>query len=171
MRPFEPQDAPALQAYLNRAELAGRRYVPWGFSEEAPLSSAQVASIITRWGEEEAGLNLAVTLREGGDLIGHALCEWEWDPHAPFTAVVIHPDHQRRGYGSEVLGLLLRYLFYHTPAHNVSSEIASWNLPALVFAGKLGFREAGRNRREGLRGGAYFDGVVVDLLRHEWKGG
>ncbi len=30
LRPFEPDDVPALAAYLNQPELAGCRYIPWG---------------------------------------------------------------------------------------------------------------------------------------------
>ena len=42
LRPFALDDAHALQTYLNHPELEGRRYIPGGFPEVAPLSLQQV---------------------------------------------------------------------------------------------------------------------------------
>jgi RimJ/RimL family protein N-acetyltransferase len=168
LRPFEPEDVPALSAYLNRPDLAGRRYVPWDTPELAPLSRRQVEEIYQKWSQREKGLLLAIVRRESGDPIGHAECDWEWDPHCPSMSVVIAPVHQRQGYGSEALALLLNYTFAYLPAHVVTAWMADWNQPARQFAARHGFREAGRMRRVGMRQGRYFDLVVADLLRSEW---
>jgi RimJ/RimL family protein N-acetyltransferase len=168
LRPFGPDDVPALEAYLNHPELIGRRHIPWAFPEVAPLSRQQVEGIVEKWGGAEKGLNLAVVERESGALIGHAECDWGWDPHNPSVSVVIAPERQRQGCGAEALGLLLRYLFEYSVAHNVTCWIADWNRPARLFAASQGFREAGRMRRAGVRQGQYFDVVLMDLLRPEW---
>lgn len=169
LRPFEPSDVAALAFYLNHPDLSGRRYIPWGFPELAPLSHGQVEAITQKWAKTEAGLQLAVILRETEELVGHAGCDWEWDPHCPDVSLVIAPAHQQQGYGSEVLHLLLGYLFRNTVAHNVSGWIADWNRAGLQFAARHGFRECGRSRRAGVQQGRYFDMVVVDLLRPEWE--
>ena len=171
LRPFEPEDAPALQAYLNHPTLTGRRYLPWSSPDYPPLARQQVGKVIEKWSQTEEGLNLAVVQRDSSQLIGHAECSWEWDPHSPSVSVVIDPAYQRQGFGSQVLSLLLAYLYGYTPAHNVSCWIADWNRPALAFAAHHGFRECGRTRRAGIRQGAYFDVVVMDLLRPEWQQG
>ena len=169
LRPFEPADVPALGDYLNHFDLAGRRYIPWSFPEVAPLSQQQVHDIHQKWSDVDKGLHLAVVNLDGQDLIGHAECEWGWDPHCPSLSVVIAPAHQRRGYGSEAFALLLRYLFEYTPAHVVACWIADWNQPALEFVRSHGFQEAGRMRRVGIRQGQYHDVMVTDLLRSEWQ--
>ena len=169
LRPFEPDDLPALAAYLNQPELAGRRCIPWSFPELPPLSQGQVQAIIQKWGEAESALHLAVVRLDGQELVGHAECDWDWDPHCPSVSVVIAPAHQRHGYGSEVLSLLLRYLFEYTPAHVVSGWIAAWNQPALQFAAHHGFQAAGRMRRAGMVQGRPFDMIITDLLRAEWQ--
>ena len=120
------------------------------------------------FGEERDGLYLAIIEKDEGKLVGHALCDWGWDPHSPFIALVIEPARQRQGYGSEILALLPRYLFGQTPAYNISSWAAGWNTPALNFARRHGFRECGRSRREGLYKGKYYDEILVDILRPEW---
>jgi RimJ/RimL family protein N-acetyltransferase len=169
LRPFEPDDVAALGAYLNHPDLAGRRYIPWGFPDMAPLSQQKVQGIVQKWGEEEKGLCLAVVRAESHELVGHAECNWDWDPHAPSLSVVIAPAHQRHGYGSEVLRLLLRYLFEYTPAHNVTCWISDWNQEGRQFAARHGFQESARMRRAGIREGRYYDLVVADLLRPEWQ--
>jgi RimJ/RimL family protein N-acetyltransferase len=168
LRPFEADDVAALLIYLNHPDLAGCRYVPWGIPELAPLSRRQGEDIYQKWSQKEKGLLLAVVQRESGSLIGHAECDWQWDPHCPSLSVVIAPVQRRHGYGSEALHLLLNYAFAYTPAHVVSAWMADWNQPARQFAARHGFREAGRMRRVGLRQGSYFDLVVADLLRREW---
>lgn len=168
LRAFEHEDMHALHAFLNQPDLTGKRYIPWRFPSEMPLSSKQVDKILEKWGEEEKESHLAVVLKETQGLIGHAFIEWGWDPHCPDLGIVIAPTHQRKGYGSEVLNLLLDYLFNSTPAHNVSSWMTEWNKAAIGFVQKHGFKESGRWRRDGLRNGVSYDGVLVDILRLEW---
>jgi RimJ/RimL family protein N-acetyltransferase len=139
LRPFEPEDAPVLRAYLNHPKLGGRRYVPHGFPEEVPLSLPQVESIIKRWGEKEREAHLAIEMSDKGELVGHAEFKWGWDPQIPWISLVIARQHQRQGYGTQVAKLILEHLFEYTPAHNVSSWMADWNRAGRSFADKLGF--------------------------------
>jgi RimJ/RimL family protein N-acetyltransferase len=169
LRPFELEDAPVLRAYLNHPKLSGRRYIPRRFPDEVPLSLNQVEAIIKKWGEEEREAHLGVEMSDKGDLIGHVEFEWRWDPQAPWMSVVIARQHQRQGYGTQAANLILEYLFEYTPAHNVSGWMADWNRVGRSFAEKLGFKESGRSRREGFREGSYFDGILVDILRPEYK--
>jgi RimJ/RimL family protein N-acetyltransferase len=169
LRPFESEDLPALKACLNHPALTGRRYLPWGIPEDLPLSSGQVEDILQKWAGADREAHLAIVLRADETIIGHALFEWDWDPHCPFITVVVDPAYHRRGFGSETLRLLLRYLFENTPAYSVSGWMADWNQSARLFAREHGFHEGGCSRREGLRLGAYYDEILVDLLRPEWQ--
>jgi len=169
LKPFELADANRLQGMINHAELAGRRYLPEGFSEWALLSLSQVEAALNCWAEEKNGLHLAVLSDENAELVGYAACSWHWDVHCPEVSLVISPLRQNQGIGSETLNLILRYLFETMPAHNVSLWMADWNKPARRFAAKNGFRESGCMRREGLHEGKYFDLILADILRPEWK--
>lgn len=169
LRPFEPADCPAVHDYLNSPELEGRRYIPWDFPWTTPLSRAQAEAIVQKWAGAEKALCLAVIQQDEDLLIGHAECDWDWDPHCPSISTVIAPHHQRRGYGSEVIRLLLQHLFDSTPAHSVGCWIADWNEPALHYAQSHGFQIGGRMRRAGIRRGAFYDMIVADILRPEWQ--
>jgi RimJ/RimL family protein N-acetyltransferase len=168
LRPFEADDVQVLRAYLNYPELSGRRYLPHGFPDDIPLSTNQGQALIEKWGEGKDEAHLAIIQAERQELVGHAEFAWEWDPHTPWISVVVSVPRQRRGFGTEVINLLLRYLFENTAAHNVSSWMADWNHEASSFAKSLGFKESGRSRREGIRQGSYYDDILVEILRPEW---
>jgi len=64
LRPFKSDDLPALSAYLNHPDLTGRRYIPWDFPNDVPLSEQQVEGVLKKWGEKKKGFVLAVRQRE-----------------------------------------------------------------------------------------------------------
>jgi RimJ/RimL family protein N-acetyltransferase len=168
LRAFEPDDLQGFCIYINSPELVGRRYIPWQFSGDIPLSKRQVEGVLKTWAEAEKQLHLAVSLREGGVLIGHVNASWGWDPHCPNLDLVISPAYQRQGYGSEVLAGMLEYFFNNTPAHNITGGMSSWNQSAQDFAAKHGFARSGCFRRTGFRDGQYVDWIGIDFLRPEW---
>jgi len=169
LRPFEPEDLPALKAYLNHPKLGGRRYLPRGFPDDVPLSMSQVEALTKKWGEETREAHLGIELTDKNELIGHAEFEWSWDPMAPWMSIVIARPYQRQGHGTQVAQLIMEYLFENTPAFSISGWMASWNQAGRSFSEKLGFKESGRTRREGFREGAYYDGILVDILRPEYR--
>jgi len=169
LRAFKEDDISALQTYLNAPDLIGRRYIPWRFSQELPLSRPQVENVLKKWSEKKKGFHLAVCRSKDGILIGHANADWGWDAHCPSFSLVIAESYQRRGHGYEVGSLIMRYFFVYTPAHNIEVGMASWNQAALQFALKLGFSENGTMRRAGFRGGKYYDWLGLDILRPEWR--
>jgi len=168
LRAFEPADAPSVHAYLNHPALAGRRCLPDGFSDLAPLSVRQTEAVIEHWQKENESWTLAILDTASGAVVGHARADWEWDPHCPSACVLVAPAHQRQGLGSLALGIALRFLFEETPAHVVSGWMSSWNEPAIAFARAQGFTEAGRRPRGGVHEGVFYSEVAFDLLRREW---
>lgn len=149
---------------FNTPELVGRRYIE---DDGHLVSQNQVDDLVAKWVGDSA--HLAVV--DGEDLLGRAVLDAGWDPLAPFVAVVIDPDHQRQGRGTDALRLLLDHLFTTTPAMGAMTWVDEWNESGLAFAGATGFTEVGRARREGIREGRYFSSVALDLLREEWEAG
>jgi len=169
LRQFTPEDAAALHAYLSHPELSGRRYIHWKFEQNLPIPLQSAEKIIAKWTEAEDSFTYAVIKKDDQSLIGHVSADWEWDPHMPDCAVAIDPEHQRQGYGTQALSLVLDYLYDFTMAHNVSIWIVEWNQPARAFIEKMGFTNVGQLRRADYHGGQFYDELVFDLLRPEWK--
>jgi RimJ/RimL family protein N-acetyltransferase len=59
LRAFEPGDIPELWRYLNDPGLSGRRYIPWKFPVDFPLSRKQAEEIYNQWSESEKETHLA----------------------------------------------------------------------------------------------------------------
>jgi RimJ/RimL family protein N-acetyltransferase len=168
LQAFEPEQVSLLCSHLNHPELVGRRYLPWEFPDDLPLSCQQAEAIYKKWIEKQKGFNLAIVLPEGRELIGHINCDWGWDTHCPYVSLVVYAPYQRNGYAGEALGIFLEYIFNNTPAYNISSRIEEWNMPALEFAQKSGFTKCGRSRRVRIRNGVSCDCILVDMLKDEW---
>ena len=134
-----------------------------------PLPFKQAEGIVEEWNKKEDSFTYAIIENQTQALIGHATADWGWDPHMPDCAVVIDPAHQRKGFGSQAMTLLIDYLYDFSVAHNISTWVVEWNQPALAFALKMGFTNVGRLRRTNYSGGSFYDEVVFDLLRPEWK--
>jgi len=168
LRAFEQSDVDHLHEILNHEDLTGRRYVPWRFPPDVPLSITQVGEIIQHWSDEKKGFHLAILSQSIHKIIGHTSASWGWDPHSPDVSVVIDPPHQRKGLGSETLKLVVNYLVRRTPAHNISTWISEWNQEGRDFTSAMGFRDSGRMRRVEIYGGKTFDLILMDILRPEW---
>ena len=83
-------------------------------------------------------------------------------------SVLIHPEHQRKGYGEDALSCLLHYGFDHLNLHRIWGETFEGN-PGMRLYDKLGFKLEGRAREAYYKEGAYHDALVYGMLQHEWK--
>jgi RimJ/RimL family protein N-acetyltransferase len=80
------------------------------------------------------------------------------------------PGERRKGYGTEVLNLLLRYAFSELNLFRLSAVIPEYNAGALRLFEKAGFLQEVRRRQALNRDGRFWDLIHVGLLRDEWPG-
>jgi RimJ/RimL family protein N-acetyltransferase len=76
--------------------------------------------------------------------------------------------HQRRGYASEAIVLLLRYMFGERRYQKANVGVYAFNTASLRLHAKLGFVEEGRRRRAEFMGGRYHDEVLLGLTVEEF---
>ena len=78
----------------------------------------------------------------------------------------IVPEHQRKGYASEAIRLVLRYYLEELRYQKVTVSIHGYNTGSIHLHEKLGFRHEGTHRRMGFTRGCFFDvlwyGMTVD---------
>jgi RimJ/RimL family protein N-acetyltransferase len=99
-----------------------------------------------------------------------ALREIEWTDRCGTLGYWIHPDHQRQGYGSEAVALLVDYGFQHLGLHRVEARTFAHNEASRALAESVGFTEEGVERERAFVDGDYCDVVRYGLLTHEWDG-
>jgi RimJ/RimL family protein N-acetyltransferase len=76
-----------------------------------------------------------------------------------------------KGYGREVVGLLLDYAFRILNQHRVWLTTNAANERAIRSYLACGFQEEGRLREQYWIGGSYDDAVYMGILRAEWHAG
>ncbi|WP_246540931.1 GNAT family N-acetyltransferase [Mycobacterium spongiae] len=149
-------DAPAFRRALNTAEVA--RWWEGGWPDpEGDLAKLdhQLLAIVA-----------------GGDLVGmiqwHQVC----DPVVRFAGIdmFVHPDYHRRGYGSDALRTLLRWLFTDVGHHRVTIDPAIDNVAAIRCYEQCGFRRVGVMRQyERTPDDGYRDGLLMELLACDFR--
>ena len=77
-------------------------------------------------------------------------------------------DRWRKGYGTEIVGLLLKEAFEQLNLHRVGWWTYAENKASLALAEKMGFKEEGRLRENVFFDNSFHDTVVLGLLKNEY---
>ena len=80
-----------------------------------------------------------------------------------------NPRHQRKGYGTEALKLILDYGFSFLNLRNISLSVFEYNEPAYNLYKKVGFNEVGRLRKALEIMGKTYDVIILDMLKEEFQ--
>ncbi|MDX3865963.1 GNAT family N-acetyltransferase [Streptomyces europaeiscabiei] len=80
----------------------------------------------------------------------------------------ISGDHQRRGYASEAITLLLRFMFGERRYHKCGTGVFAYNEASLALHRRLGFVEEGRQRDHEFFAGRHHDLVLFGMTAPEF---
>ena len=102
--------------------------------------------------------------------IGHCSLSGLRDPHGNLELGIVIGDRKywARGYGREVVGLLLGYGFHALRARRIALTTHEDNPRAIRCYTSCGFLEDGRPRQAFWTGSRYADLVEMSILRDEW---
>ncbi len=168
LRGVERTDLPRFQAWLNDPE------VTEGLSVYLPLSmidEEQWFDKTSEMGPEEKPL--AIELNDDGAwrLIGNSgFMHLEWTNRSAEIGLFIGDKSVwNKGYGTEVMQLLLRHGFETLNLHRIYLRVFSTNLRARRSYEKAGFVMEGTMREAVYRHGRYADIHIMSVLRSEWN--
>ena len=144
------------------------------FDPARPMSAAMVKKGYEKLEKEiEEDKNLfyfAIRAREDDRLIGRALVHRiEWSNGNGWIRLGIGAEEDRhRGYGSQALGMLIRFAFAELNLFRVTAAVQEYNEPAIALLQKFGFVEEVRRRQALDRDGRRWDLLVFGLLKDDW---
>jgi RimJ/RimL family protein N-acetyltransferase len=166
LSPPEPEDAERWAAFENDLRVA------------LPLGDEAYSSIsVERERENIAGLArggdpvFSIVDLETDETIGRCML-FSINPvgrSAMLGIMIGDPRFRGRGYGGEAIRLLLDYGFNLLNLHSVMLGVFEFNTPAIRCYQKAGFREIGRRREVCAIGGRFYDGILMDILDHEFR--
>ena len=171
LRRFAPADAGELAAYRSHPAVA--RYQSW----DAPYPIERAEAFITWLGEhhpDDPGEwhQLAIAERAWPDrLIG----DCGFRPRADEPLIVdmgftLAPAVQGRGYATEAVGEVLRYLFEDRGKHKVCADCDTRNDASWRLMERLGFVREGTLRGSYRDETAWADEYLYGLLAGDWRG-
>lgn len=94
----------------------------------------------------------------------------EWNNRAGMLAIGIgDATNRNKGFGTEALGLILRYAFLELNLDRVGLEVIEYNKGGIKAYERVGFQQEGRKRSVVYRDGMRYDIIVMGILRPEWE--
>lgn len=80
----------------------------------------------------------------------------------------LFPEHQRKGYASDAIRLVLRYFFQERRYQKCNVEVYAFNTVSIRLHEALGFTLEGRLRRMIYTGGEFHDALIYGMTREEF---
>ena len=160
---------------LRTDEEALMKYVEWLNNEEFNMWLGRASSIMSieeerKWAEDCDTNHLRFSIVTKDDtLIGS--CSLRKRGVNDYTLGIIIGEEcgRDKGYGTEVIGLLLKFAFDNLAAHRVELGVMADNLRARACYKKNGFREFGCRHECAFYKGKYNDVILMEILENEYR--
>ena len=163
-------------------EEMSKAFTRWNLNSEYArlLNSAahrmQSAKAAARWMEKEAeeispaGYYFSIRTLAEDKLIGElGLDVVSWSGRDAFVGLGIgEPEYWSKGYGTDVMNVLLRFAFTEINLQRVTLTVFEYNPRAIRSYEKAGFRHEGHLRNYLNREGRRWNEMYMGILREEW---
>lgn len=169
LRPFEATDTDAVRALANDVELA-RNTLNLPHPYEVDHARDWIASHPGQLEREEA-VTFAVTLREGGALVGAVGLILELENERAELGYWIGREQWGRGYATEAAGAVVGWGFEALGLHRIYASHFPRNPASGRVLRKLGMRHEGRLREHIKKWGEFVDLERFGILRREYGPG
>ena len=142
-------------------------------SSARPMQSSNAA---LKWMEEEvselspSSYYFSIRTLAEDQLIGElGLDVINWSGRDAFVGLGIgETEYWSKGYGTDVMNVLLRFAFTEINLRRVTLTVFEYNPRAIRSYEKAGFRHEGRKRLSLNREGRRYDELFMGILREEW---
>jgi len=166
LRPIEEADLEAFPTWFNDGEVT--RFL----RRDRPYTIEQAREWFERRNKSDGrDVPFAVVERETDRVVGETGL-YGVDPvnrQAEVGIAIGDKEAWGKGYGTEVVRLLVRYGFERLNLHRVGLDYVDGNERGRRAYERAGFREEGRRREKVWRDGEYRDLVLMGVLRREWE--
>lgn len=167
LREYSAYDLAAVLAYQTHP--AYLRYYPWQRRTRSQVESFLHQLIEWQTDQPRLKFQLAVELRETGDLIGS--CGLRKSKDISFEGEVgyeIDPHYWGAGYATEATEAIVTFGFDTLQLHRIFASVIANNAGSRRVVEKLGFTYEGQLRENQRFKDRWWDTCLYGLLKHEW---
>ncbi len=137
------------------------------------LTIEKEKEVLERIMKSESSYSFAIIDKQNDRLNGRIsiMCVDLINRRAMLAIVIGDKNYWNGGFGTEATGLMLDYGFNILNLNSVYPNVFSYNKRGIRCYEKCGFRVAGKLRESRLFADKYYDTVMMDILKDEYKGG
>lgn len=170
LREFVAEDWATVLAYQSDSRYL--RLYAWTERTEADVRDFVARFLAWQTAKPRLKYQLAVTLREGGKLIGNCgIRQTEVGARTADLGFEIAPEHWGCGYGTEAARAMVGFAFDELHLNRVWAECVPENAASRRVLEKLGMRCEGRLRETQWYKERWWDTLVYGVLEDEWRRG
>ena len=168
LREFVEDDWPAVLAYQSDPRYL--TYYPWAERTETEVRAFVNRFLAWQGAQPRLKFQLAVTLRDGGSLIGN--CGIRLPEAGALAAALgyeLAPQHWGHGYATEAARAMVDFGFETLGLHRIWGECVPENAASRRVMEKLGMKREARMRQTQWFKGRWWDTLVYAVLEDEWR--
>lgn len=91
-----------------------------------------------------------------------------FEPRQAEIGYTVDPAYQKKGYATEAMRGLIRFLYQSINVHRIIARTEPMNIASQKVATKLGFRQEGHFRKSIRIGNVWKDDLLFALLAEDW---
>lgn len=167
LRAYSKDDLPKARAYLNEGDtsalMRGEILFPLRMEDEEKWFASLNANSDKKY-------SFAIEAKKDDTYLGGCGVEGidAKNRHA-MVGLFLGQEHCGKGYGTDALRVLVAFCFDEINLNKVKLGVFSFNKRAIRCYEKVGFKTEGVLRQEIYRYGKYHDGILMGILRSEWR--
>lgn len=167
LRAIEPEDWADFLAFDQDSD--GQRSVDMVHAPRSAFAMQAWAEEQAAHGEADDRVQLAIEALDSSTVVGACSTNDTSRRCGRFSyGVAIGREHQRRGYASDAVKVLLRFMFEERRYHKAEAGVYAYNDASLALQERLGFQREGQLRDHEFLAGAYQDLVVFGMTAEEF---
>jgi RimJ/RimL family protein N-acetyltransferase len=168
LREFVPEDVTAVFTYQNDPRYL--RYYAWTKRTEKDVRQFLQMFLDAQQETPRRKYQLAVTLRESGQLIGNCGIRRQTAvDHEANMGYELDPEHWGHGYATEAARAIVRFGFEQLQVHRIWADVVSENSGSINVLEKLGMKREGQLRQNQWMKGRWWDTFIYAILEQEWQ--
>jgi len=167
LREYRKEDLDSMRRWVNNPEITSNLSDVFLYPQSLTATESYLNCLLEGKTEQKG---FVIAVKETEEYIGQIdLFHIDWKNRSTEMGIVIgNPEMHNKGYGSEAIQLLQKFIFLQLNLNRLQLEVHDYNDKAIKCYLKCGFKEEGRLRQKHFSNGQYSDLIYMGILREEF---